>query len=191
LEYGERWRLSGHGDAAKKPAIVNFNGGRIFLRDIATSGYGRALSDVSHTPDFAAAYHVQGADKPGSEGPKISEYCSHSATRPFPSPSRSLGLPVKETPEVPRDDPNTWANVDDFGADPSGKVGGFSYTTTAGKLAPMFVNADSSVWAFFSEVCYNDDPFMTLVVERRGAETRTIGKGEGHTTPYSGRAPER
>jgi hypothetical protein len=360
LEYGERWRLSGHGDAAKKPAIVNFNGGRIFLRDIATSGYGRALSDVSHTPDFAAAYHVQGADKPGSEGPKISEYCSHSATRPFPSPSRSLGLPVKETPEVPRDDPNTWANVDDFGADPSGKadsapaiqeamdsgattvfmpgsynlrrtvtihgkvrrivglggqinygaglhpdfrlddgdapvvllehfahidgglevdtkrslvvrsvsdctftgtdkvegaewyfedvvthdlrldrqkfwarqlnienqgthlrndggdvwilgykterggtlldtrgggrsevLGGFSYTTTAGKLAPMFVNADSSVWAFFSEVCYNDDPFMTLVVERRGAETRTIGKGEGHTTPYSGRAPER
>jgi hypothetical protein len=34
-------------------------------------------------------------------------------------------------------------------------LGGFSYTTTVGKLAPMFVNDDSSVWAFVGEVCYN------------------------------------
>jgi hypothetical protein len=32
-------------------------------------------------------------------------------------------------------------------------LSGFSYTTTAGKLAPMFENTDSSIWAFFSEVC--------------------------------------
>ena len=59
--------------AAEKPAIVNFNGGRIFLRDITTSGYGRALGDVSHTPDSAAAYRIRGADKPGSEGPNLAE----------------------------------------------------------------------------------------------------------------------
>ena len=29
---------------------------------------------------------------------------------------------MKETPEVPWDDPKTWANVDDFGADPTGKA---------------------------------------------------------------------
>jgi hypothetical protein len=352
-------KLTGHGDAANKPAIVNYNGGRIFLRDIATSGYGRALGDVSHTPDGAAAYRIRGADKPGSEGPSIAEYSSHPATSPFHSPPTSLRLPVKETPEVPRDDLKTWANVDDFGADPTGKadsaaaiqaamdsgattillpgsyslrktvtirgkvrrlvglggqinygaglhpdfrlgdgdapvvllghfahvggglevdtkrslvvrsvsdcnftgtgkaegaewfledvvthglqlkgqklwarqlnienqgthlgndggdlwilgykterggtlletkgggrselLGGFSYTTTAGKLAPMFVNTDSSVWVFFGEVCYNGDPFMVRVVEKRGAETKTIGKGDGHTTPYSGPPPK-
>ncbi len=77
--------------------------------------------------------------------------------------------------------------LDTRGGGRSEVLGGFSYTTTAGKLAPMFVNADSSVWAFFSEICFNGDPFVTLVVEKRGPETRTMGKGDGHTTPYSGR----
>jgi len=349
-------KLTGTSDAAKKPAIVNFNGGRIFLRDVKTTGYGRALGDVSHTPDSGAAYRITGADKPGSAGPDIAEYCSHPATSPFPSPPTSLRLPVKETPQVPHDDPKTWANVDNFGADPNGKadsaaaiqkamdsgaatvflpgsynlrstviirgkvrrvvglggminygnglrpdfrlldgeapvvsiehfaaihgglevatrrtlvlrsvqdgnlsstaeaegaewffedvvthnlhlkkqklwarqlnienegthlindggdlwilgykterggtlvdtrgggrsevLGGFSYTTTAGKLAPMFVNTDSSVWAFFNEVCYNGDPFAVRIEETRGGETKTRGKDEGHTAPYSGR----
>lgn len=353
-------KLTGTGDAAGKPAIVNFNGGRILLRDVKTTGYARALGDVSHTPDSGAAYRLRGEDKPGSLGPDIAEYCSHPVTSPFPSPPQSLRLAVKETPEVPRDDPQTWADVNDFGADPTGKadsaaaiqkamdsgattvflpgnyalkstviirgkvrrvvgtggmidytsqvkpdfrlvdgeapvvmlehfayihgglevdtrrtlvlrsvadcdlasteraegsewffedvvthnlvlrrqklwarqlnienqgthllndasdvwilgykterggtlldtrgggrseiLGGFSYTTTAGKLAPMFVNTDSSVWAFFSEVCFNGDPFLVRVSEARGSETRTLGKDEGHTAPYSGRPPKR
>ncbi len=346
-------KLTGRGDAAKMPAIVNFNGGRLFLRDITTSGYGRALGDVSHTPDSGAAFRIKGADKPGSEGPDIAEYASHPATSAFPSREGSLRLPVKEMPEVPRDDPKTWANVDAFGADPTGQadsaeaiqkamdsgattvflpgsyhlrtavtirgkvrrvvglggminygkglrpdfrladgaapmvciehfanihgglevdtrralvlrsvsdcdlkstpkaegaewffedvvthdlrlkkqklwarqlnienegthlineegdlwilgykterggtlldtrgggrsevLGGFSYTTTAGKLAPMFVTADSPVFAFFSEVCYSGDPFQTLIRETRGVETKEIKKGEGATWPY-------
>jgi hypothetical protein len=347
-------KLTGRGDAAKAPAIVNFNGGRIFLRGIKTAGYSRALADMK-TPDFAAAFRIRGADKPGSEGPDIAEYCSQSATSPFPSPAHSLRLPVKETPEVPWDDPQTWANVDTFGADPTGKedsaaaiqkamdsgattvflpghynlrrtvtiggqvrrvvgvggminygkglqpdfrlgdgdapvvmlehfanihggmaidtartlvlrsvsdcnltstpkaagadlffedvvthdlklqkqrlwgrqvnienqgthlandagdvwilgykterggtllatrgggrsevLGGFSYTTTAGKLAPMFLNDNSSVFAFFAEVCYNGDPFETLVSEQRGEQVKIIKKGEGSTLPYIG-----
>jgi len=349
-------KFTGRGDAAKRPAIVNYNGGRIFLRDVKTTGYARALGDVSHTPDSGAAYRVTGVDKPGTLGPDIGEYCSHPATSPFPSPMTSLRLPVKETPEVPRDDPKTWANVNDFGADPTGKadsaaaiqkamdsgattvflpgsynmraaviirgkvsrvvglggminygkglrpdfrladgdapvvslehfanihgglevdtrrtlvlrsvsdcdltstaraegaewffedvvthnlrlknqklwarqlnienegthlindnsdlwilgykterggtlletrgggrseiLGGFSYTTTAGKLAPMLLNADSSVWAFFTEVCYNGDPFITLVRETRLGETMEVKRGMGGTVPYSGR----
>ncbi len=352
-------KLAGRGDAASRPAIVNFNGGRLFLRDIATTGYARALGDVSQTPDSAAAFRIRGADKPGSEGPNIAEYVSHPPTSAFPSPPTSLRLPVKDTPEVPRDDPATWANVDDFGADPTGRtdsaaaiqkamdsgattvflpgsynlrktvaiggkvrrvvglggqinygvglhpdfrlgdgdapvvllehfahihggldvdtgrslvvrsvsdcdftgtpkaegaewffedvvthrlqlrrqklwarqlnienqgthldndggdvwilgykterggtllhtrgagrsevLGGFSYTTTAGKLAPMFVNVDSAVWTFFGEVCYNGDPFLVRIAETRGAESRSLGRGDGHTTPYSGRSPK-
>ena len=63
-------------------------------------------------------------------------------------------------------------------------LGGFSYTTTAGKLAPMFVTENSSVFAFFSEVCFTGDPFATLIQETRGREMRTIQRGEGGTTPY-------
>jgi hypothetical protein len=347
-------KLTGRGAAGTAPAIVNFNGGRIFLRDVATVGYGRALADMK-TPDFGAAYRITGGDKPGSAGPDIAEYCSEPATSPFPSPAQSLRLPVKETPEVPWDDPNSWAIADDFGADPTGMtdsaaaiqkaidsgattiflpgsydlrktieirgkvrrivglggminygkglkpdfrlvdgtapvvaiehfanihggleiatrrtlvmrsvsdcdltstaaagggeifmedfvthhlalkkqriwarqlnienegthltndggdvwvlgykterggtlvhtlgggrteiLGGFSYTTTAGKLAPMFVNGDSSVWTFFSEVCYNGDPFTKIIRETRRGVTKELGKDEARTVPYSG-----
>lgn len=346
--------LGGQGAAAQAPAIVNFNGGRVFLRDIKTTGYRRALADIK-SPDFAAAYRIQGADKPGSEGPDIGEYCSQSPTSPFPSPESSLRLPVKETPEASWDAPQTWVNVDALGADPTGQgdsaaaiqqamdsgastvflpgsynlrrtitigpkvkrivglggminygrglrpdfrlgdgetrmvviehfanihgglevdtartlvlrsvsdcdlvftpkaaggelfledvvthdlklrqqrlwarqlnienegthlrndasdvwilgykterggtllatqgggrsevLGGFSYTTTAGKLAPMFVNEDSSVFAFFAELCFSGDPFATLIRESRQGETRTVLREAGHTAPYSG-----
>jgi hypothetical protein len=349
-------KLTGRAGASKLPALVNYNSGRMFLRDVATTGYSRALGDVA-TPDFVAAYRVQGADKPGSAGPTITEYVSHRPTSPFPGPGTSLRLPVNETPEITWDDPKTWANADDFGADPTGKVdsslaiqkamdsgattvflpgsynlrsavtirgkvrrvvglggtinygvglhpdlrladgeapivaiehfsnihggleidtrralvirsvsdcdlkftarakdselfledvvthglklrhqhvwarqlnienegthlvndacalwilgykterggtlldtrsggrsevlGGFSYTTTAGKLAPMFVNDGSSVFAFFAEVCNSGDPFASLICETRGGETKTIRREEGATTPYVGHA---
>ena len=69
-------------------------------------------------------------------------------------------------------------------------LGGFIYTTTAGGLAPMFVNENSAVWAYFSEVCYNGDPFATLIKETRGGATKIVVKGEGLTLPYSG-VPDR
>ena len=65
-------------------------------------------------------------------------------------------------------------------------LGGFSYTTTAGKLAPMFVNDNSSVFAFFAEVCYNGDPFITLVNEQRDEQVKIIKRGAGSTLPYIG-----
>ena len=61
-----------------------------------------------------------------------------------------------------------------------------SYTTTAGKLAPMFINEGASTFTFFHEVCFNGDPFAVRVSETRGAETRTIRRGEGDTAPYVG-----
>lgn len=349
-------KLTGLGEAVGSPAIINFNGGRLYLRDVATTGYKRALSDLD-TPDSAKAWSLEGEDKPGSRGPMIKEYHSESATRLFPSAAGALRLPIRETPETPWDDPKTWAVVDQFGADPTGTedssraiqsamdsgattiflpgsyrivepvvirggvrrvvglgglisygkneelgrdfrivdgtspvvtlehfasvhggveiatqrtivfrsvadcdltmspaaeggeihaedfvthhlalrkqrmwarqlnvenegthilndtsqlwvlgykterggtlletrnggtseiIGGFSYTTTAGKLAPMFVNLNSSVWAFFGEVCYTGDPFEVLIQETRGKETKTIRRGEGDTLPYIG-----
>ena len=346
--------LTGRGAAANFPAIVNFNGGRILLRDVRTTGYKRALADMQ-TPDFAAAYRITGEDKPGSLGPDIREYSSHPTSMLFPSSATSLRLPVRDVPPTTWEAPAKWAVVDDFGADPMAKtdsaaalqkavdsgaatiffpghykssatiivrgkvrrilglggivnygkrdlinfriddgdtpvvwlehfshlgggieinakrsvvlrsmethtiqgtprsaggevfledvvgddfrfrhqrvwarqlnienqgthltndggdvwllgykterggtlihtlgggrteiLGGLSYTTTAGKLAPMFVNDDSSMWAFFGEVCFNGDPFETIIKETRSGETKTLGKGDGQTLPYSG-----
>ena len=347
-------KLTGSEGAAKHPAIVNYNGGRIFLRDVKTTGYKRALADMK-TPDFAAAYRITGDDKPGTLGPDIAEYSSHAVTMAFPSPAESPRLTVKETPQPVWEPVEKWAVVDTFGADPTGKkdsadaiqkaidsgattvflpghytssrtievrgnvrrilgisgwmnygkrdlinfrigngvqpvvwlehfgglaggieidtrrtvvlrsmetytirctsrseggevfledvvgddfrfrkqrvwarqlnienegthltndggdvwvlgykterggtlvhtlnggrtevLGGFSYTTTAGKLAPMFVNDDSSVWTFFGETCFNGDPYVTIVKETRSGETKTLGNKEASAVPYSG-----
>ncbi|MFN0066851.1 MAG: hypothetical protein ACKVYV_04355, partial [Limisphaerales bacterium] len=59
-------------------------------------------------------------------------------------------------------------------------------------LAPMFVNHESSVWAFFGEVCYTGDPFTQIIRETRGGVTRMLGRDEASAIPYSGylkRAP--
>lgn len=349
-------QLSGQSGAEKWPAVINYNGGSVFLRDVQTTGYARALGDVK-TPDWFAAVRITGEDRPGSLGPNVLEYSSTEATRAFPgsdrSKSESLHLAVKETPKLPADDPATWANVDKFGADPTGHedssaaiqkaidsgattvflpgfyalkstvlirgnvrrligvggwidytqqaqpdfrvldgtspalsfehfsyihggieidssrtvifrsvadcdltftdkaesgelyfedfvthdlklkrqkvwarqlnvenegthivndasqlwvlgykterggtlletrnngrseiLGGFSYTTTAGKLAPMFVTEDASVFTWFNEVCYNGDPFETIIQETRNGKAKTIRRGEGTAQPY-------
>lgn len=108
------------GGSPKVPAIVNYNGGRLFLRDVKTTGYARALADMK-TPDFAAAFRIKGEDKPGTLGPDIAEYSSHAVTTAFPSPTESLRLPVKETPRPVWESAEQWAVVDAFGADPTGK----------------------------------------------------------------------
>lgn len=70
-------------------------------------------------------------------------------------------------------------------------LGGFSYTTTAGKLAPMFVTDNSSVFTFFNEVCYNGDPFTVLVREIQSGSVAVVNRGEGTTTPYVSRPAEK
>lgn len=332
--------LVGQRTAKDVPAITA--NGRFLARNIVTSGFREAIV-------------CREGDTPGAAGPAVAEFMSHRPTCPFPSPARSLGLPVQETPDLPWDDPKTWAVVDAFGAQPDGQgdssaaiqkaidsgattvffpgcyvlkstvtvrgnvrrllgtgnsinygndanpefrvvdgkspvvvfehfqnighdyagievatdrsvvlrslearvhfkgkgdvfledfcthdlqlnsgqnvwarqlnvenqgthvmnngaalwilgykterggtlvdtrsggrtevFGTFSYTTTAGGLAPMFVNADSSVFVFFNEVCYNGDPFRTLIRETRGSKTKEIAAGQGGIAPYIG-----
>ena len=156
-------KLTGKGAASNLPAIINYNGGRVFLRDVVTSGYKRALGDVS-TPDSAAALRIQGRDKPGSLGPIIAEYCSQRPTSPFPSPARSLRLTLKEPPEIPHDDPATWADVDQFGADPTGQ----SDSSAAIQRA-----IDSGATTLFLPGSYALQ--STIVI--RGAVRRVVGVG--------------
>ncbi|MGL4550840.1 MAG: glycosyl hydrolase family 28-related protein [Gemmataceae bacterium] len=63
------------------------NAGGLFARDVATRGYARALD----------------------AGPAIAEYASHKSPALFGNEVKSLRLPVRETPEVPWDAPESWA----------------------------------------------------------------------------------
>ncbi len=92
--------LTGRGDALSGPAI-QLEAGGMFLRNVAVSGYGCALQHNHHGK-------VQSLP-----GPLVPEWAS--ATLPGSGP-KSLNLPVKETPDVPWDDPKDWAVVTDFGA---------------------------------------------------------------------------
>jgi hypothetical protein len=83
------------------------NRGVLFARDVTTPGFSAAIA----RPDGSMS-------QPGP----ISEYVSTSTLRLFSSQPTSLKLVVKETPEIPWDDPSTWASVVSFGADPAGNV---------------------------------------------------------------------
>ena len=62
-------------------------------------------------------------------------------------------------------------------------LGGLSYTTNNGKLAPMFVSTDARVSYVIGEVCYTGDPYRELVRETRGSETKTLKRGDAPLRP--------
>ncbi len=99
--------FTGTGAASGLPAITN--GGYFFARNLTATGYAQAIKSSSSTP--------------GVGGANVGEYVADRAVSLFPSPPKSLHLPVRETPDVPYDDPATWANVRDFGARGDGPTG--------------------------------------------------------------------
>ncbi len=139
----EHVRLSGQSDTA----FVN-EGQAVSMRDLQTQGAPQAVrnggimtlldSTLKHTgstgsaiinravlfardvatPGFAGAVAMRDGGI-GEPGP-IVEYVSTQPLRLFSAQRTSLKLPVKETPEVPWDDPKTWASVVAFGADATG-----------------------------------------------------------------------
>jgi hypothetical protein len=69
--------------------------GMTFIRDLRTEGYANAI--VAKGGEVA--------------GPNVQEWTSSPPTSLFPSPQRSLNLPVKNTPQVPLGDLKQWAEA--------------------------------------------------------------------------------
>lgn len=91
------------GGSADQPAILN-QMGKLMLRNVKQSGYGKLVKNVG----------IGAADL---EGTSVDEWISHgpkAAYAAFPSPFKTLGLPVEETPLVPWDDPKDWVGVEDL-----------------------------------------------------------------------------
>ena len=350
--------LEGLVGASVHPAVLNFNNGRTYIRGLSTSGYGRAIVSIQ-TPDQSAAYRLLSSDQPEGVGPNVVEFSSQAPLSLFETKNASQRLPIFDSPELKAEPVAQWANVVDFGADPTGTkdssaaiqravdsgastlflpgffrltatvelranvsrvigtggwvdyeskarpdfriqdgsssegsnpiikiehlssinggievntsrticlksigvkqqivftekarggklfmedvttndlalneqkvwarqlnvenegshifnrasdlwvlgykterggtllhttsggrseiLGGFSYTTTAGDLAPMFVIENASVFAFFGEVCYTGNPFKTIVREKQNGIEKLLRRGEGETVPY-------
>jgi hypothetical protein len=55
-------------------------------------------------------------------------------------------------------------------------LGGLSYTTTKGQLAPMFITRNARASFVFGEVCYTGNPFRQIVEQHRGGETRILDR---------------
>ncbi len=91
---------TGDAPAAEMPAIQNDAG--LFARNIKTTGYGTAIRST-------------GGNKQDAHGPMVDEFVSHAVLSNFPTPPRSLNLPVEETPTVPWGDVKEWTSVADFG----------------------------------------------------------------------------
>ncbi len=156
-------KLTGLSGAENVPAVINYNGGRIFLRDVETSGYSKAIGDVE-SPDFFAAVRQSANEKPGIAGPMVVEYCSHPTTAPFGGNASSLRLKIKEPPMVPQQPVAEWANADDFGADPTGSMD---------SAAAIQKAIDSGAKTVFLPGSYR----LTQTVIIRGAVRRIIGLG--------------
>ncbi len=167
--------LAGSSEAGRSPGIINYNEERLLLRDLVATGYARAVADVT-TPDFTAAYRIRGADKPGTDGPRIEGYSTQAPISLFPSSARSLRLPVQETPEPPWEPLSAGANVDDFGADPSG---------VHDSSAAIHKAADSGATTLFLPGSYN----LRSTVLLQGKVRRVIGLG-GHINYGRGLRPD-
>jgi len=62
-------------------------------------------------------------------------------------------------------------------------LGGLSYTTNNGKLAPMFVSDNARGSYMLGEVCYTGDPFAVLVQETRDGVSETLKRGSAPLRP--------
>ena len=90
--------LTGSGAASAETAMLNT--GTIYVRNLQTGGYKLALDDKSGGKTF---------DK------TVAEYSSRKPHVVLASADSALKLPIEETPQVPWDDPKTWATPEQFG----------------------------------------------------------------------------
>ena len=101
--------LKGTGNAINESAISS--AGFIYARNITATGYKNIV--FTNARDAAGVRVIKGTT--------ISEYTSHPIISTFPSPMRSLQLPIKQFPKLKWDDPKTWVSVEQFGAIPNDK----------------------------------------------------------------------
>ena len=91
------------GGSSSVSAIQNLGSGKVFVRDVVTSGY-RAAVDEGATP---------------VTGTTVGEYATNPKHSLWAGTDTSLRLQIKDTPDVPYAPTGTWQNVASFGVTPA------------------------------------------------------------------------
>ncbi|MDY6899859.1 MAG: glycosyl hydrolase family 28-related protein [Cyanobacteriota bacterium] len=99
-------KLTAPGKTSTTAAITNNS--TLFARNINTSGYKIAIKNNNGTRKNAVNLRVK-------------EFVSHPIHKLFPTPSKSLNLPIQKTPDVPWDNLKNWVSPTNFGAKPNDK----------------------------------------------------------------------
>ena len=140
-------------------------------RNIVSTGYARVLT----RPTLAGNANLDAAS--------IAEYQSRSILSLFPSPARSLQLPVEDPPVIPLDAPADWANVRSFGAVGNGSTddtAAFQAAVDSGKPT-VFIPPDG----YF---IINGDVLLRGNVRRFTGTHANVG-GSGRLVVAAGTAP--
>jgi chitodextrinase len=158
-------------------AIRNGATAKLLLRNITTSGYTQAILDP---------------DKP-TTAQRIIEWTSDNAVSQFGTTGvpTTLNLPIKETPEVPWDDPSTWVNVENFGATPDGSCASpsacFPCDDDGVKIqaaidATLPGGSKEGATTLYLPANYR----VMSTIRIRGSIRRIIGTGKSVAAPYAG-----
>jgi len=122
-------RFEGRGVAAgEHAAIENAPGAMLYVRDLEQTGYAAAIHQMEEAG--REGDRVDGAAS--APGESVREWVAGDVLTLFSAPRRSLHLPIEDTPEVPWDPFDQWANVQDFGARVSGQPGAKGYDSREG-----------------------------------------------------------
>ena len=140
--------LNGTGAANAETAMLNT--GVIYVRNLQTSGYQTALDDKSGGKTFEKT---------------VVEHSSSAPHVVLTSANSALKLPIEETPDVPWDDPKTWAMPEQFG----GKV--LDGQDDAGAIQKAIDSGATTVYLRSRDWNINS----TIVI--RGKVRRIIGEG--------------
>lgn len=93
----------GHGVEAGTPAVENAAVAAMFVRNLKVTGFSSAIGN-------------KGGHGESPAGLEIAEWHSHPPLSLWENaPGRSLQLPVRETPAIPWDAPESWISVEQFG----------------------------------------------------------------------------
>lgn len=154
-------QLDGVGDAVKLPAILNEK--TMYARDIRVTGYARA---ITHSDKGRG-------NKEGVPTAEVDEWLSHEEpVSLFPSPPRTLRLPIKETPRVPWDELPRWSSPLAFGGRPNDKEDDTAAIQKAIDSGATTVYLPNGTWLLDGKVRLRGNVRRFL-----GTEARLNGKG--------------
>lgn len=167
--------LTGTGAASTAVAITNGASGRMYVRNLTNSGYSKLIGDGS------------GAFVP--PGSIISEWTSDIPVTIASTANTRLALPIQETPDVPWDDPSTWANIKNFGATDFSNGEGTRYDNDAPAVQAAIDSGATTV--FVPAGTYRVlSPILVRGNVRRilgiGDGSQINGGNDGSGVPYSG-----